>query len=100
MRYLTLLIPLFIIGCASPGYFLSGGDRAAGSVTMLCNYDILTSCQEPDLQALQIPAIEACRNWGYTGAQPFGGLKKTQTDEYTGYIEVSYQCIGHLEKSE
>lgn len=100
MRYLIVPILLIIAACASQSYFLSGGDRAAGSVTMTCNYDLFAACNEPDLQALQMPAIEACRNWGYSGAEPFGGLKRTQTDEYTGYVEVSYQCIGHLERSE
>ena len=97
MRCLILSAVLFLSGCAASSYFLTGGDRSAGSVTLLCNYDLTTQCV-PDYAEMTRTAAEACIKWGYTDAQAFGGVKKVPTHEYAGYIEMQYQCIGHLEQ--
>ena len=97
MRNTTILIVLFILsGCATSSYFLTGGNRAAGFVTLTCNYDITTSC-EPNYQEMKRMSSEACRNWGYSGAKAFGGVTDIETDDYGGYLEMQYQCIGDLE---
>lgn len=88
---------LILFGCASSSYFLTGGNRAAGSVTLTCNYDITTRC-EPNYSEMQSSASEACKKWGYHYAEAFGAVKTVRTDDYAGYHEMQYQCVGHLEK--
>lgn len=95
----TTIFLLILVGCATTNsYVLTGGDRAGGSVTLTCSYDILTNCSAtptPDMQRL---ASQACSRWGYQSASPFGGYRKIPTNDYTGNIEISYQCLGDLEK--
>ena len=96
----TTIIIFFLLilsGCATSSYFLTGGDRSAGSVTLTCNYDLLDTQCEPNYQEMARAASEACSKWGYRDAEAFGGVKKVQTDKYTGYLEMQYQCIGDLE---
>ena len=97
MKTTTIIFFLLILsGCATTSsYFLTGGDRSAGSVTLLCNYTHFTPCEKNHQEMTRV-ASEACRKWGYTAAEAFGGEKIGQTGEYTLYSEIQYQCIGKI----
>ena len=88
---------LLVTGCATTSYVVSGGDRAAGTVRLVCNYDILTACGTDVTPEMRKSAIDTCIRWGYDGATPFGGYVKNPADEYTGHITIDFQCVGDLE---
>ena len=98
MKTTTIIFFLLILsGCATSSYFLTDGDRSAGSVTLRCNHDLATQCEQ-NKQEMALVASEACRKWGYRGAEAFGGEKIGQTGKYGGgYSEILYQCVGDLE---
>ena len=97
---IIIIATLFLTSCATTDYFVADGDRAAGTVTLVCNYDMLTSCPtEPSPEQKQA-AIDACVRWGYSDAQAFGSVRKIPVPEYSesGRLEMVFQCIGDLEK--
>ena len=46
MRKAILIAAVFTTSCTTTDYFLADGNRAAGTVTLVCNYDIVTLCPE------------------------------------------------------
>lgn len=68
-----------VLGCTdydagNEGFVLTSGNRAAGTVTMSCNYNRISPCIPPTAANRQ-NAADACRKWGYTSAEPFGGVR-------------------------
>lgn len=102
MKLIYLLIILFGIlvlsGCATAPYQVAGGDRAGGSITMSCNFDLAQSCDSGVTTEMMHQAAEACERWGYESAIPFGGSKRIyDVGQYAGRIEIDFQCMGDLE---
>ena len=96
---LLLTLSLLLAGCATTKSFVvTGGDRAGGSVTLTCFYDLFTTCDPTPTPDMNNMAAQACSSWGYSSAKAFGGFRRVPTDEYSGNIEVNYQCLGDLER--
>ena len=92
------LCATLLTGCAAAEFLSVGGSRSDGIVTFGCNYEILKQCGEPN-ETMRQRAADLCKGWGYMeGAQSFGGVKDISgKDEYTGRLEISYQCLGRPE---
>ncbi len=79
----------------------TGGSRADGTVKLSYEIGGLETAQLDDGQALKI-ASERCKVWGYTGAQPFGGVIR-QCNAASGYgcyqwiVSKEFQCVGFEE---
>ena len=96
---IILIVAMFITSCATTDYFLADGHRAAGTVTLVCNYDMFTSCPDEPSAEQKLAAAQACIRWGYTDAHPFGSVKHIPgPDGYSGRLEMAFQCIGDLEE--
>ena len=68
MRIAVILIAaMFITSCATTDYFLADGHRAAGTVTLVCNYDMFSACPDEPSASQKLAAAGACIQWGYTG---------------------------------
>lgn len=89
---------LVMAGCASNStYYLSGGNRAAGTVTLTCSYPAAAlrwemNCDDVTPENEQAAKL-ACQRWGYQDAKPFGSVRFSVWGE-----EIEYQCIGDLEQ--
>ena len=95
---ISIIATLFATSCATTDYFVADGNRAGGTVTLVCNYDMLTSCpSEPSAEQKQA-AAQACIRWGYSDAEAFGSVRRIPVSEYEGRLEMAFQCIGDLEK--
>ena len=89
---------LFFYGCTTVPYQVAGGDRAGGSITMSCNFDLAQSCDSGVTTEMMHQAAEACERWGYESAIPFGGSRRIyDVGQYAGRIEIDFQCMGDLE---
>ena len=98
MRKAFLIISAFFAAsCASTGYFLADGHRAAGTVTLVCNYDMFTSCPDEPSAEQMLTAAQACIRWGYVDAQAFGSVRDVPGPDYTGRREIVIQCVGDLQ---
>ena len=89
---------VLLSGCASTDYFVADGDRAGGTVTLVCNYDIVTQCPDRPSREQLNEAARACINWGYKDAEAFGSVRRFRESEYEGRLEMTFQCIGDLEQ--
>ena len=95
------LLPLLLCGCMSQLYQVTGGDRAAGTVTLSCDVTFWEGCAAAKTAEMQNDARKTCARWGYEDAVPFGGHTIDQDGGFGwGRVDVTYQCIGHLENSE
>ena len=93
-----IVAALLATSCATTDYFVADGNRSAGTVTLVCNYDMFTSCpSEPSAEQRQA-AAQACARWGYIGAQAFGSVRDITEPDYTGRLEMPFQCLSHLEE--
>ena len=98
MRIAFLIISAaFAASCATTDYFLADGHRAAGTVTLVCNYDMFTPCPEEPSVEQMLGAAEACIRWGYVDAQAFGSVRNIPGPDSTGRLEMVFQCVGDLE---
>jgi hypothetical protein len=77
----------------------TGGSRADGTVAMSFEYGIFEKPQV-NQAAAQHQAQQRCAAWGYTGAEPFGGVTQ-KCQQYNAYgsclrwfATVTYQCTG------
>src|SRR5271167_4026836 len=62
-------------GCAAQKQWeTTGGSRADGTVTTAYEYTWLESPTVDNAQGVEAAAA-SCANWGYTTAEPFGGMK-------------------------
>ena len=97
------------VGCGLSGcgtfvaqLYTSGGSRADAVVELSYNWNLLSypgKTPEVDLDAALSSAERACHKWGYVGASPFQGVKKTcQMQNMYGCTEYlythTYQCTG------
>jgi hypothetical protein len=76
----------------------TGGSRADGTVKLSYEFDRL---EKPQVDMVQgaAAAAERCKNWGYSGAQPFGGQTKVCNDHNrdgctSWLVTVEFQCTG------
>ena len=98
-KAIILIAALLTTSCATTDYFLADGHRSAGTVTLVCNYDMFSSCPDEPSAEQKLAAAQACIRWGYTDAQPFGSVKDIRApDGYSGRLEMIFQCIGSLEE--
>ena len=95
--FLSFILIILVSGCTTAPYFVSGGNRAGGTITMNCNYSIAEACSMGVTTEMMHEAAEACDRWGYESAIPFGGIKRIPYNEYQGRVEVDFQCMGDLE---
>jgi hypothetical protein len=100
MKPIPILIGLamLIAGCATQVVPLpTSGSRADGVVNLSYEYGMFQSPQYNASQALT-SAIGRCRAWGYTSAEPFGGIKTecNMRDLYGDcaryFATIAYQC--------
>lgn len=100
-RIVLLITALLLASCGSTIVVpqATGGSRSDGTIEMSYEYSWLTN-PEPDWTAAQVNAVQGCRNWGYTGADAFGGGVSTcvVADGFGGCnrwrITTTYQCTG------
>lgn len=102
MKKLVLIVMALglVAGCsAQKEWVATGGSRADGTVTMAYEYGLFQRPQVDDAQGTQA-AGASCANWGYTMAQPFGGVIRT-CEAHDGYgnctqflVEKKFQCLG------
>jgi len=99
MKYASIFVALFIVGCATPlDYVATGGSRADGVVSLSYEYGAFQAPQLDEAQGIR-EATARCQVWGYTGAQAFGGNVQTCTMASLGScdrwrVTRDYQCTG------
>lgn len=86
-----------VAGCATVSQMTAtSGSRSDGIVKLSFEYGMLDKVQIDQASALRT-AQQRCGTWGYTGAEPFGGMTR-QCQAYSGYgcmrwfATVEYQC--------
>ena len=95
-KAIILIAAVFTTSCATTDYFLADGHRAAGTVTLVCNYDMFTLCPNEPSTEQKLAAAHACILWGYTNAYPFGSVRHIPGPDGSGRLEMAFQCIGDL----
>ena len=97
-RAILIVAALFTSGCATMDYFVADGNRAAGTVTLVCEQDIFTVCLTEPSAEHRRAAAQACMRWGYDAAQPFGRVKRIQPEppDHKFRHEMVFQCVGDL----
>ncbi len=101
------LVPLAILltlsGCAvTKEYSATGGSRSDGTIDLSYQYDVFQKPQVSEEQGAKI-AIDKCRKWGYSEAEPFGSkLRNCLQQNAHGtclltQVVVKYQCLGNPE---
>lgn len=90
---------LALWGCAVPKVPVPvGGSRADGVVRMAYEYGGL-EVPQVDAYATKVSAAQRCAAWGYSDAEPFGGVM-SQCEAANQYgcirylVTISYQCTG------
>ena len=105
LLFLSVLLTGFgTTGCGTyvAQLYTSGGSRADAVVELSHNWRMAAhpgKTPEVDREVAQFSAEEACRQWGYQGASPFQGEKRTcQSFSMYGCHEYlltyTYQCTG------
>jgi hypothetical protein len=94
---------LSVAGCATTKEWVAtGGSRADGVVKLSYQYGLFERPQLSAQQALEL-AKSRCTAWGYSGAEPFGGIARA-CNNYGSYgciswlVTANFQCLGNLEK--
>ena len=102
-KHVTLLaasvLTMFLQGCAVNKQLTpTGGSRSDGTVKLSYEFGMF---EVPKLDAQQgmNAALERCKAWGYTGAEPFGGSRKTCSQPSSSgcmgwLVTIEYQCTG------
>lgn len=100
---LLLLVSLCIgvlIGCATPKEWIPySGSKSDGVVKLAYEFGIFESPVIEEGQAQRV-ASQRCRAWGYSAAEPFGGVVRQclATNQQGGCIRVrvsaDFQCTG------
>lgn len=96
--FIIFAIPVLITSCAPSQFFMSDGSRSDGTVELACNYNMLQGCQLTGTPEAHHMARQACRNWGYDGAQSFGSYNNRPKPDGSGQVKIMYQCTGDPEK--
>lgn len=86
---ITLLGVLAVAGCmnANPEPKIAvamGGSKADGTITMGYNYTLYDQLAQADMRRATKDAAQRCSLWGYTSAQPFGGVTDVCHQRGTG----------------
>ncbi|EHT8816943.1 hypothetical protein KYT24_004393 [Salmonella enterica] len=69
-------IATLLAGCAVQKQMVAtGGSKADGTVTMSYEYGLFEAPKVDSSQAIAA-AAQRCKAWGYTTAEPFGGVTK------------------------
>lgn len=100
MKKLLLMGCLPLLGCAATTASLepAGGSKADGTVEMAMIVGGFQNVKIDEAQS-QAGALQRCRAWGYTAAEPFG-MQKRACNTYSGQycvewlVSVTYQCTG------
>ena len=93
----VILCALFLFGCTVQKDFVPiTGNRAGGTVKMGFTYDLFERPQVDGYQA-GAAATQACRAWGYQGAQPFGAVMQqcvhaTSSGCDRWMVSADFQC--------
>lgn len=95
----SLVSIVFLSGCAvQKEWEATGGSRSDGTVQLAYEYGGLQEPQVDDAQGAEL-AASRCAVWGYTGSEPFGGMRKCEA--FGGYgnclswlVTRNYQCTG------
>ena len=99
--YLVLLLTCSVLtGCAVDKTLVpTGGSRSDGTVDLSYEFGAFERPVVNMAQA-QPSALERCKAWGYSNAEPFGGEKR-QCQAFDGYgncarffVTVTFQCTG------
>jgi len=81
-------------------WIATGGSRVDGTVKLSFEYTVFENSRIDVEQGVSV-AAQRCEEWGYTGAEPFGGVdrKCEQVDGHGKCIEwmviAEYQCTGN-----
>jgi len=76
----------------------TSGSRADGTVDLSFEYHRFDTIHIDEGHALT-KAKTTCANWGYSGAQPFGGNRRECLDPpdcYRYRVTTTYQCTGPI----
>ena len=99
LALLNVFIGSMLIGCATPKAWIPySGSKSDGVVKLAFDYGGFEKPVIPEGQAAQV-ATERCRAWGYTGAEPFGGVLQ-QCIAWNQYgciryrVLTEFQCTG------
>lgn len=96
-----------LVGCATTKeWSATGGSRADGTVVL--SYE-QGGFEQPILNESQGLALAAarCKNWGFTGAEAFGGVTRICIEHTSGLftsscvtwkVDKKYQCTGTSDK--
>ena len=97
MRKVFLLTGLVVAGCATVSEMVpTGGSRSDGIVKLSFEYGMFDKIQIDQVAALSA-ARKRCATWGYSDAEPFGGMTR-QCQMYGSmgctqwFATVEYQC--------
>ncbi len=95
MRHLVAVaafLALAITGCAPVTPVDIGGSKADGTVTTGATVGIFDTVNWEGADEM---ALYRCRQWGYSHAEPFTGIRERCLDSYCETKELSrtYQCI-------
>lgn len=102
MRFalIALIGALSLSGCATnKTWSATGGSRADATVRLSYEYGPFENPQTNEAEAIELAAAR-CRTWGYSGAEPFGGV--TQQCNMPGgmggcnrwLVTKEFQCTG------
>jgi hypothetical protein len=99
MKYKLALVSaaVVLVGCATVSEMTAtGGSRSDGIVRLSFEYGMFDKVQLDEASALAT-ARQRCAVWGYTDADPFGGITR-QCQDMSGYgcarwfVTKEYQC--------
>lgn len=96
---LTAVVIMTMQGCAVPKQLVpTGGSRSDGTVKLSFEYGAFEVPKLDPEQGMNA-ANKRCSAWGYTGAEPFGGARRTCTSNSNSgcvqwLVTVEYQCTG------
>ena len=99
-RVMIVAAALVLSACAVQKEWIpTGGSRSDGMVRLSYEYGAF---EKPILSGSQAQymAAQRCGNWGYSGAEPFGGSLRRCSNFDPGFgcnrwmVTVSYQCTG------
>lgn len=94
------LVVVLLSGCATQKTLqATGGSKADGTVELAYQFGLFERPQVNWEEGVTI-ARSRCKAWGYSDAEPFGGVKTT-CNQRNGYgncidtvVTATYQCMG------
>lgn len=97
------LVGLTLSGCAVQKHMVpTSGSKADGTVVMSYDYGMFEKPQIDSSEAIAA-ASQRCKAWGYTGAEPFGGVTQQCTAPSSSgcmqfHVNQEFQCTGEQTK--